>query len=73
MMINKAAINKMLEMPDDKLVSMLKFVMSASGVDMGDKRLDESTVRKLRGVLCEVTDEDIARAMFLIDRYKRGG
>jgi len=73
MMINKAAINKMLEMPDDKLVSMLKFVMSASGVDMGDKRLDESTVRKLRGVLREVTDEDIARAMFLIDRYKRGG
>lgn len=72
-MINKATINKMLEMPDDKLVSMLKFVMSASGIDMGDKRLDESTVRKLRGVLREVTDEDIARAMFLIDRYKRGG
>lgn len=72
-MINKAQINKMLEMPDDKLVAMLKFVMSASGIDMGDKRFDESTVKKLRAVLREVTDDDIARAMFLIDRFKRGG
>lgn len=72
-MINKAGINKMLEMSDDKLVSMLKLVMSASGIDTGGKRFDEQTVRRLRAVLREVTDEDIARAMYLMDKYKRGG
>lgn len=72
-MINKSAINKMLEMPDDKLVSMLKIVLASSGMDMGNKKLDATTVRKLRAVLEEVTDEDIARAIQLIDRYKRGG
>ena len=72
-MINKAGINKMLEMSDDKLVSMLKLVMSASGIETGGKRFDEQTVRRLRAVLREVTDEDIARAMYLMDKYKRGG
>lgn len=72
-MINKSTINKMLEMPDDKLVSMLRIVMSASGMDLGNKKLDSGTVRKLRSVLEEVTDDDIARATYLIERYKRGG
>lgn len=72
-MINKFAINKMLEMPDDKLVSMLRLITSAAGIDLGGKQLDAGTVKKLRAVLSEVTDEDIARATYLIDRYKRGG
>ena len=71
-MINKSAINKMLEMPDDKLVSMLKIVMATSGMDLGNKKLDSETVRKLRAVLYEVTDDDIERAMYLINKYKRG-
>lgn len=72
-MINKATINKMLEMPDDKLAAMLKIVLSTSGIDTGGKKPDEKTVRKLRSVLAEITDDDIERAMYLIDRYKRGG
>ena len=66
-------INKMLEMPDEKLASMLKIVLSASGIDLGGKKFDEKNVRKLRALLREVTDSDIERATYLIDRYKHGG
>ncbi len=72
-MLNKAMINKMLEMPDERLTSMLKIVLSASGIDLGGKKLDEKTVRGLRTLLSEVTDSDIERAAYLIDKYKRGG
>ena len=72
-MLNKAMINKMLEMPDERLTSMLKIVLSASGIDLGGKKLDEKTVRRLRTLLSEVTDSDIERAAYLIDKYKRGG
>lgn len=72
-MLNKAMINKMLEMPDERLTSMLKIVLSASGIDLGGKKLDEKTVRRLRALLSEVTDSDIERAAYLIDKYKRGG
>jgi hypothetical protein len=72
-MLNKAMINNMLEMPDEKLTTMLKIVLSASGIDLGGKKLDEKTVKRLRALLSEVTDGDIQRATYLIDKYKRGG
>ena len=72
-MLNKAMINNMLEMPDEKLTTMLKIVLSASGIDLGGKKLDEKTVKRLRALLSEVTDGDIQRATHLIDKYKRGG
>ena len=72
-MLNKAMINNMLGMPDEKLTTMLKVVLSATGIDLGGKNLDEKTVRRLRALLSEVTDADIQRATYLIDKFKRGG
>ena len=72
-MLNKAMINNMLGMPDEKLITMLKIILSASGIDIGGKKLDEKTVRRLRALLSEVTDSDIERATYLIDKFKRGG
>ena len=72
-MINKAMIDKMLEMPDDKLITMLRIVLSGTGVDIPAKKVDGKTVSKIRAVLSEVTDDDIERVMYLADRYKNGG
>ncbi len=74
-MINKSVIDKMLEMPDDKLLVMLKIVMSSSGVNVSGKQMsqiDEKTLHKIRNVLKEVTDDDIERITYLVDIYKNG-
>lgn len=72
-MFNKSMIDKMLEMPDDKLLAMLKLVLGSSGIDMGNKRIDAKTVRKIRALLSAVTDEDIERVSCLAEIYKNGG
>jgi len=68
-------IDRMLEMPDDRLLVMLKLVMSGSGIETSGKsmnRMDDKTVRKLRRVLAEITDDDIERVTYLTEVYKNG-
>lgn len=75
MMLNKALIDKMLEMPDDKLLVMLKIILSGSGFETSGKemnKIDEKTLRKLRRVLAEITDDDIGRVTYLTEVYKNG-
>ncbi len=72
-MINKKAIDKLLEMPDDRFLAMLKILLGSTGMDMSGKQFDEKTVRKIRAVLREVTDEDLKRVDALMQRYKEGG
>ena len=64
-MLNKNAIEKMLEMPDDKFIMMLNLVLGSAGIDMGSKKIDGKTVKKIRALLKEVTDDDIARLTYL--------
>ena len=72
-MINKKTIDKMLELPDDKFLAMLRLVLSGAGVNMGGREIDAKSVRKIRAILGEVTDNDIERIIHLADVYKRGG
>jgi hypothetical protein len=71
-MINKKNIDKMLEMPDERLWAMLKLVLGGAGVNLGSGEMNPKTVRKLRALLGEVTDNDIERVLYLADIYKRG-
>ena len=68
-MLNKNAIEKMLEMPDDKFIMMLNLVLGSAGIDMGGKKIDGKTVKKIRALLKEVTDDDIARLTYLVGVY----
>lgn len=73
--ITKAMIDKMLEMPDDRLLAMLKIVLSGSGIETSGNRMgkmDEKTIRKVRRVLAEITDNDIGRVVRLTEVYKNG-
>ena len=71
-MINKKNIDKLLEMPDERLWAMLKLVLGGSGINIGGGEMNPKTVRKLRALLSEVTDSDIERVLYLADIYKRG-
>ena len=74
-MINKSLIDKLLEMPDDKLLVTLRIILSSSGVETSGKnlsKLDQATIRKVRRVLAEVTDADIERVNHLTEVYKKG-
>ena len=71
-MLTKKNIDKMLEMPDDRLAAMLKLTMAAAGIDTSRMNPDPKTIRKLRAVLGEVTDADLERASALMERYRRG-
>lgn len=68
-MLNKNAIEKMLETPDDKFIMMLNLVLGSAGIDMGSKKIDGKTVKKIRALLKEVTDDDIARLTYLVGVY----
>ena len=68
-MLNKNAIEKMLEMPDDKFIMMLNLVLGSAGIDMGSKKIAGKTVKKIRALLKEVTDDDIARLTYLVGVY----
>lgn len=72
-MLNKSMIDKMLEMPDDKMLMMLKILLSSTGIEIPSKKLDERTLHKIRALLEEVTDNDIGRIMYLSNVYKNGG
>ncbi len=69
-MLNRAVIDKMLSMTDDKLIMMLKLVMGGAGVEMGDKRIDEKSIKKIRAILTEISDDDISRITYLMSVYK---
>ncbi|MBQ7933134.1 MAG: hypothetical protein IKI93_15360 [Clostridia bacterium] len=72
-MINRKSIEKLLEMPDDRLLTMLKLLLGSTGVDVSGKKFDESAVRRIRAVLEEVNDEDLQRIDVLMKRYREGG
>ena len=74
-MLNKAAVDKLLEMPDDKLLPMLRFLLTGLGADDPDrylKRLDQKTLPKLRRTLTEVSERDLERLSYLMEVYKNG-
>ncbi len=71
-MLTKKTIDRMLEMPDDRLAAMLKLTLSAAGADTSRFDPDPKTVRKLRALLREVTDADLDRVSVLMYLYRRG-
>ena len=72
-MITKKTIDQMLALPDDKMTAMLKLVLSTAGADTSGLKFDERTVRRLRAVLGELTDGDLARISTLAERWRTGG
>ncbi len=67
-MFDKKALDGLLELSDDKLCSIIR---ALSGGEFPKRTPDGKTMAGIRGVLSEVTDADIVRALELISVYKR--
>ncbi len=67
-MFDKKALDGLLELPDDKLCQIIR---ALSGGEVPKKTPDAKTMAGIRGVLAEVTDADIVRALELISIYKK--
>lgn len=69
MKLDKRTIDSLLQLPDDKLVMMIRTI---SGGEFPKKDPDRKTVAGLRTMLSQITDSDIERALQLISLYKMG-
>lgn len=71
-MLNKNAIDKLLEMPDERLIPMIRLLLAGAGMDTSGKKFDEKNVRRIRAVLREVTETDLERIDTLMQKYREG-
>lgn len=67
MKIDKRTIESLLQLPDDKLIMMIRAI---SGGEFPKNEPDAKSVAGLRTVLSKVTDADVERALQLISLYK---
>ena len=70
MKIDKKMLESLLNLPDDKLMQMIRMLTGNMG--SSSKPPSPETVAGLRNVIKQVTDEDISRATELIEMYKQG-
>lgn len=72
MKIDKNAINKLLKQSDDQLWRTLQMIASLNGIDMS-KVSRPTNMSKLRSILSNLTDNDIGRAVEILESYRKSG
>mgnify|MGYP000844160924 CR=1 FL=1 len=72
MKIDKNAINKLLKQSDDQLWRTLQMIASLNGIDMS-KVSRPANMSKLRSILSNLTDNDIGRAIEILESYRKSG
>ena len=72
-MLRKSNIEALIKLPDERMLSMIRMMLSGFGVDIRSKILEKKNAERIRALLSEITDEDIVRIEMLADAYKRGG
>ena len=72
MRIDKNAINKLLKQSDDQLWRTLQMIASLNGIDMS-KVSRPTNMSKLRSILSNLTDNDIGRAVEILESYRKSG
>lgn len=69
MNIDKKTLDSLLNLPDDKLIQMIRLISGNNGTG---KAMTRESIAGLRKMLSHVTDADISRATELIAMYKQG-
>lgn len=73
MMLDKKAIEKIIQLPDDQLLMIIKGLAKESGVDISNISINKSQLDKIRLALSVATPEDIAKASDILAGYKTQG
>ena len=70
MRIDKKTVDKIAGMPDDRLWKMILSLGASKGLDLSSVRVSSAELDKIRAALTQMTDEDIIRAMEILDACK---
>ncbi len=70
MRIDKKTVDKIAGMPDDRLWKMILSLGASKGLDLSSVRVSSAELDKIRAALTQMTDEDIVRAMEILDACK---
>lgn len=72
MTLDKRSVELLLKLDDAKFAMIIKKMMSDAGIDPSTLKLGEKEISGIRAALSSATDNDIARALELIQNYKSG-
>lgn len=70
MRIDKRTVDKIAGMPDDRLWKMILALGASKGIDLSGIKVSSTELDKIRTAMTQMTDEDIVRAMEILEACK---
>ncbi len=70
MMLDKNTLEKILKLPDDQLILIIKSLAKESGVDISNLNIGKSQLDGIRNALSTATPEDLQKAGEILKGYK---
>ncbi len=70
MMLDKGSIEKIIKLPDDQLMIIIKNLARESGIDISTLKIGKAQLDQIRAALSLATPEDIARAGDILAGYR---
>ena len=70
MKIDKRTVDKIAAMPDDRLWKMILSLGASKGIDLSSIKVSSVEMDKIRTAMTQMTDEDIVRAMEILEACK---
>lgn len=70
MKIDKKALDRLAGLPDDRLWRTIMSLGASGGFDLSGVRVDPAQLDKIRSALGAMTDEDVLRAVQILDSCK---
>lgn len=71
MQIDRKAINRMLNLNDEQLKSVIRSLADNAGLDLSGFQISPNDIDSIRRALASATDDDIARASEQLNARKR--
>lgn len=72
MILDKRAIEMLLQLDDAKLILVIKKLAADAGIDPSSLKISEKEIAGIRAALSSATDGDLSRAGELLKEYKNG-
>lgn len=70
MKIDKKAVDMLSSLPDDSLWRVICSLGASSGLDLSGVSVTPAQLDKVRTALGSLTDDDISRAVEILDKFK---
>ncbi len=70
MMLDKATLERILKLPDDQLLLIIKGLAKESGVDISNINIGKAQLDAIRSALSTATPQDIERAGEIVRGFK---